>query len=319
MRAVTPDGERIRDSRPRLPRVSRPQVDPWRDADDERRERGFTAETEALLPPTPEPQDLIALSRSYPSVTASARQMAVGPLIAPTRRPQAPARPIKRTMIWQGMLLLAALATIIAGIRTTTAAIPAYASAFEPKSAIQKSSKIVDLVPIQTQIDPTIGYDSPDQYNQYSGASCSAAATSSVLLAWGDPNGRIGQVIDDMGGYLSPTGGLQSPQGFAQVAKKQNFNIWMSNTISAAQVAQIVTTQGIPVVIGVRDTHGGYYRYFAPGHFLVVTGADANGFRIVDNSTYYVHYLPTADFLSLWDYPRAVVFTPPGYAWQPPN
>lgn len=311
-------------------RVSRPYrtvADP--DAWDDQAEAQFSRRqgSDSVSPPeanVPGTRELLALSRSLPSLRHSGSQRAVGAILPRAVKLQPPPRPIKRTMIWQGILLAIALATIFAGIRSAGTENTAYASPFEMNASSHTFSRIVDQVPILTQIDPTIGYDSPDQYKRYSGAACSAAAMSSVLLAWGDPQGHIGKIIDDMGNYLSPTGGLQSPQGFAQVANKHGYNVWMSFDVTAAQIAQIVNTQGIPVIIGVRYRPGSglfsnYYRYFAPGHFLVVTGADANGFQIVDNSTYYVHYLSTADFMALWDRPHAVVFTPQNYQWQPPG
>lgn len=310
-------------------RVSRPYravaaPDVWDDAADDRFDRQYGTDADAHDEYVPGTRELIAWSRSLPSLTNSGNQRAVGPVLPRAPRLQPPPRPIKRTLIWQGILLVIALATIFAGIRNSGAGSTAYASPFEVGASSHKFSRIVDEVPILTQIDPTIGYDTPDQYKRYSGAACAAAAMSSVLLAWGDPQGHIGRVIDDMGDYLSPWGGLQSPQGFAQVGQKHGYNVWMSYDVTAAQVAQIVNTQGIPVIIGVRYRPGSglfsnYYRYFAPGHFLVVTGADANGFQIVDNSTYYVHYLSISDFMALWDRPHAVVFTPQNYQWQPPG
>src|SRR5579875_660598 len=158
---------------------------------------------------------------------------------------------------------------------------------------------VVDRVPIQTQIDPTIGYDSPQQYREFSDASCSAASTSSVLLAWGDPNGRIGRVIDDMQPDLT-SAGLQNIDGFRLVGKKHGFNVIISHDVTAGQIAELVTVPGIPIIVGVKDHEDDYYRYFAPGHYLVIVGADPNGFQVVDNSTYFVHYLPTATFMRLW-------------------
>jgi hypothetical protein len=248
----------------------------------------------------------------------SVPQRAVGPLMPPPLRMGPPPRSLKRTLIWQGMLVLVAVAALLATVHGSEPPAAAYASAFQAKSAAQVNVRIVDQVPIQTQLDPTIGYDSPQQYSQYSLAACGAAATSSVFLAWGDPQGKIGQVIDDMKPYIQPIGMVDPWHGFAQVAQRHHFNAIITNNITLTQLAYIVSVDAIPVVVGIRDTNGGYYRYFDTGHFLVVVGADANGFQVVDNSTYFVHYFPTSTFVSLWDYPRATIYTPVGYTFQMP-
>jgi hypothetical protein len=245
------------------------------------------------------------------------RQRSVATLAPPLRLGTAP-RPLRRTLLWQGLLALVAILALALSIHGAASPASAYASAFQAQSALQSNARIVDKVPIQTQIDPTIGYDSPAQYKSYSDAACGAASTSSVLLAWGDPKGRIGQVIDDMIPYIQPIGMVDPTSGFRQVAQRHGYDVVVTNTITPAQIAEIVSVQGIPVIVGIRDTSGGYYSYFSPGHFLVVVGADPNGFRVVDNSTYFVHYFSTATFLQLWDYPRATIYYPPGYNFQMP-
>lgn len=235
----------------------------------------------------------------------------------PVRLGPAP-RPLRRTLTWQMILLVVAVMAIFATVHQVTPPASAYASAFQARAGARPKLRIVDQVPIQTQLDPTIGYDSPQQYKDYSLAACGAAATSSVLLAWGDPMGHIGQVIDDMKPYIQTIGMVDPLHGFAQVAQRHNFNALITNNITAAQLAYIVQTMGIPVVVGIRDTNGGYYQNFDVGHFLVIVGADPNGFQVVDNSTYFVHYFPTATFLSLWDAPRATIYTPVDYNFQMP-
>ncbi len=268
-----------------------------------------------------EAADLALARRSVPPsqsvMRTTGRQRAVAALAPPLRLGAAP-RPLRRTLLWQMLLVLVAILALALSIHGAAPPASAYASAFQAQSALQTNERIVDKVPIQTQIDPTIGYDSPAQYKLYSDAACGAASTSSVLLAWGDPKGRIGQVIDDMIPDIQPIGMVDPTDGFRQVAKRHGFDVVITNTITPAQIAQIVSVQGIPVVVGIRDTSGGYYTYFSPGHFLVIVGADANGFRVVDNSTYFVHYFPMATFLQLWDYPRATIYYPPSYNFQMP-
>jgi hypothetical protein len=260
-------------------------------------------------------RSLVTVSPS--GIRTSGRQRAVGPILPPVKLGPTP-RSLRRTLVWQMLLALIAIVALGVSIRGAAPPPSAYASAFQAASAVQVNTRVVDRVPIQTQLDPTIGYDSPAQYKEYSDAACGAASTSSVLLAWGDPKGHVGQVIDDMIPYIQPIGMVDPVDGFHQVAVRHGFNVVITDNITAAQIAEIVTVQGIPVVVGIRDTSGGYYSYFSPGHFLVIVGADPNGFRVVDNSTYFVHYFPTATFLSLWDHPRATIYYPKGYDFQMP-
>jgi hypothetical protein len=187
-----------------------------------------------------------------------------------------------------------------------------HAANAQPGAFSVPSYAIADHVPIQTQLDPTIGYDSPAQYAQFSAVACSAASTSSVLLAWGDAHARIGQVIDDMAPDLT-TAGLQHLNGFRRVAQRQGFVATISQTVTAAQIANLVSVQHIPVIVALRATTPQYYPALAPGHFLVIVGADPNGFRTVDNSTYFIHYLPTNVFMALWDHQWSIILAPPGF------
>lgn len=265
----------------------------------------------------PNTQEMLAATSRALTPISSVTGRAVGHILSRPRRPAPPPRSMRRGIVWQVILLGVMAVTFVSTLRSVGDPAGAKANAFSAKSGAQKDERITNRVPTFIQIDPTIGYKSNAQYQEYSGGDCGAAATAEVLTAWGDRTGNIGQVIDDMGNDLT-SGGLQNREAFQRVATAQHFNITMTDSISAAQLANIVSVQGIPVIIGVRDNFGGYYSYFAPGHFLVVTGADANGFNIVDSSTYFVHYLPIKTFMDLWDHPRAIILTPQNYNFQMP-
>jgi predicted double-glycine peptidase len=249
-------------------------------------------------PMIPTTDEMVAISRKLAVARTTNVNRAIASYYGPSSLPK-PVRPMKRIMVWQVLLLIAIIATFVTSLRATNTQNGSLNSPFNASAQIQSNTKIVDKVPTFIQLDPTIGYKSYEQYQLYSGADCGAAATSEILTAWGDPKGLIGQVIEDMGSSLSPKGGV-SYEAFPKVASKHNFNLSMRQNLTADQLRRVINDLGIPVQVGVRETSGGYYRNFAPGHHLVVTGSDANGFKIVDSSTYFIHYLPNETFFHLW-------------------
>ncbi len=261
----------------------------------------------------PDSGEFIAITESVVIARPSVKARAT----AARARIPAPRRTMRRGLILQLLLIAAVLfAAVFAAVDSVTVPVGAVASAFSARVVgKQIPPKVTAQVPTFTQVDPTIGYDSSSQYNSFWGAACSAAATGEVLTAWGDSNAHIGQIIDDMGNNISPSDGLVNYEGFNVVAQKHHFNVVIQRGFSPTVLANLVGVQGIPVIVDVRADWNSYYGYFAGGHFLVVTGADANGFQIVDSSMYYIHYLTTATFMSLWDTDNrgVIIFTPPGY------
>ena len=151
-----------------------------------------------------------------------------------------------------------------------------------------------------TQADANAGYDSPAQHDLWWDADCSAAVFTELFHAWGLQI-RLGQVIDEMsaGGYLSPSQGLLSQQGWPWEASQHGFQASVQS-LNYQQLVALVQ-QGLPVVIGVRY-HGGptTYTAFSVGHFLILTGTTATGFSVVDSSTYQITALSQAAVQSLW-------------------
>src|SRR5262249_6382411 len=129
-------------------------------------------------------------------------------------------------------------------------------------------------------------YDSKAQFATYSGAACSPTSMAEVLTAWGVPSATIGHLIDALGPHLSPVKGLLDQGGFEVAAARYHYRADISWSLTYNQVLYLSNTLSIPVIVNVRRDHG-YYRYLAGGHFLVVTGGDRRGVRIVDSSEYY--------------------------------
>jgi hypothetical protein len=166
-------------------------------------------------------------------------------------------------------------------------------------------------------------YDSPAQYQTYSGAACSPSALASVFTAWGVPDATIGHEIDDLGPYLSGYAGLLDQQGFVVAAAKRNFRADIYWHLDYNQILYLTNVVGIPVIINVRRDWG-YYHYLDGGHFLEATGGDQQGMTMVDSSEYFIKYLPRDVFLSLWQWrgdgsAQAIVIVPQDFQYTIPN
>jgi hypothetical protein len=130
-------------------------------------------------------------------------------------------------------------------------------------------------------------------------------------------------MIDDLGPDLSPYGGLLTQDGFEVVAAKHNMRADVSWSMTYDQMLYLTNVLGIPVIVNFRRAYG-YYHFFDGGHFLAVTGGDANGVTIVDSSEYYIKYLPRDTFDGLWQWKgdgsaMTVVMVPEGFQYTLPH
>jgi len=165
------------------------------------------------------------------------------------------------------------------------------------------------------QAEVSAGYDSLAQHAAFWNADCAAAVLTEVLRAWGVNTLTLGHAIDVLAGhqpdpYLTPQAGLTSQAAFDWFARQYHFGALVQQGRSLTLAALLsMTRQGIPVIVGVRDTTGAYYPAFAVGHFLVVTGGDASHLQIIDSSLYRIQALSTTVFSALWT-GETVVITP---------
>jgi hypothetical protein len=230
-----------------------------------------------------------------------------------------------RSRWWTVRYLLAVIAAVAALFTTFTAAgQPADAHPGFQASASSKRLEIVaqEVRPLTSLLHPE-QYDSKAQFDLYSGAACSPSVLAEVLTAWGVPHATIGQMIDDLGSYLSPYDGLLDQQGFEAAAAKHNMRADISWHLTYDQILYLTNVLGIPVIVNFRRDYG-YYHYFAGGHFLAVTGGDENGLTIVDSSEYFIKYLPHDVFDGLWQWrgdgtAMTVVVVPQAYQYTLPT
>src|SRR5262249_14526394 len=116
---------------------------------------------------------------------------------------------------------------------------------FETNVGAASAGKVNAQVQPLTQMRRPDQYDSTAQFNTWSGASCSTAATAEVLTAWGVPKMTIGRAIDEMGSYISPNAGLLSMvDGFQQVAAKHGFRGDFSSNLSYSDILYITNSLG---------------------------------------------------------------------------
>jgi hypothetical protein len=137
------------------------------------------------------------------------------------------------------------------------------------------------------QYDPR-NWASPQNFNTWAGAACSAASLDWLLTAYGSPPGSIDAALALIGpntgisshvGLLDHTGtGLKAALG------KAGYQGWQAN-LNDAQLAERLR-QGPAMLDG--------QRWFGVGHWFVATGADQGGISIRESSGNNVQYLTWA-------------------------
>ncbi|HKT40377.1 MAG TPA: hypothetical protein VJR48_18545 [Ktedonobacterales bacterium] len=187
---------------------------------------------------------------------------------------------------------------------------------YNAQAAGANAHNIADLVQPLTQGKRVDQYDSVAQYNTYWGAACSAAVLAETLTAWGVQGATIGKMIDQLGSYISPNGGLLSYAGFQKVAALHDMRSDFRENLSYKQMLYITNTLHLPLIVNVRISYG-FYHFFSGGHFLVMTAGDSQGLRLVDSSLYYVHYMPLSVFNSMFT-GRTVLLVPTEYTYNLP-
>jgi predicted double-glycine peptidase len=134
-------------------------------------------------------------------------------------------------------------------------------------------------------------YDSPGQARTWGYSTCSSAALTAILRANGSP-ARISDVLRAMDGGITPQQGLVSRP--ALVAAAQRFGLQASDDVTSYQAIQQALAQGQPVMLDVTN------KRFPEGHWLTVTGADANGVTVADSSRYNLTSIPRGELLATW-------------------
>ncbi len=193
--------------------------------------------------------------------------------------------------------------------------------AFQVTAGSHEAQSVASLVQPETQMMRPDLYDSRQQFDDWGNAACSSATMSEVLTAWGVSGATIGKMIDVMEPDVSLYGGLLRASGYQRGASAFGFRADLKGVpgtgdspLSYDQILHITNDLGLPMVVNVRIAWG-YYHFFDGGHFLVVTGGDAQGLKIVDSSEYYIHYLSRDVFYSMFT-GMTVVIVPQDYHYS---
>lgn len=193
--------------------------------------------------------------------------------------------------------------------------------AFQGTAGSHEARSVTSLVQPETQGTRPDLYDSYQQFNDWWNAACSSATMSEVLTAWGVQGATIGKMIDVMQPDVSLYGGLLRASGYQRGAAAFGYRADIKGVpgsgdppLSYEQLLHVTNDLGLPVVVNVRISWG-YYHFFDGGHFLVATGGDAQGLKIVDSSEYYIHYLSKDVFYSMFT-GMTVVIVPQDYHYS---
>ena len=280
----------------------------------------------ALLARTPHH---LQAHQSEPHLIPGLSTQASLPALASYRHMKLPPRPRVDTRAiverarspWSMARTLLALLAISCALWTSASAVGEQSqplmALFQTQSSSFDARAITSLVEPQTQGTRPDLYDSKAQFDDWWNAACSAAVVSEILTAWGVQHMTIGKMIDAMQPDISLNGGLLTSHGFQRGAEAFGYRADLSSRLTYKQLLYITNVLGLPVIVNVRISYG-YYRFFSGGHFLVMTGGDAQGVKIVDSSEYYIHYLPVDTFYSMFTGITAII-VPKDYQYDVPS
>lgn len=203
-------------------------------------------------------------------------------------------------LFWMGLLLLHTLAPSVTlaafgwGSPTHTSSSSNTQNAPAPHYNVSQ-----DLVRIG-QLDPA-QYTSQQQFNLWGYSTCSTAAMTEVLNAYGN-HYRIADIlkVEAQIGEITPSQGLLEDRGIALTVAKFGFKTSWGYKLSLNQVIAIAN-KGEPVIVAWPPS-----RYPA-GHLVVVTGGNSSVVDIADSSLYDRHSVSRKQFMQWWGGFSAIV------------
>jgi len=150
------------------------------------------------------------------------------------------------------------------------------------------------------QLDPA-QYNSSQEYNLWAYSTCSTAAITAVMDAYGR-HYRITDVlkVEARIGEITPQLGLLEEAGIARTVAYFGFKTTWGHNLTLDQVIA-VANHGKPVIVGFPpDRYDG-------GHLLVVIGGNGSQVLVADSSLWNRHAISRAQFLAWWEGFSAIV------------
>ncbi len=154
------------------------------------------------------------------------------------------------------------------------------------------------------QLDPG-QYDSSAQYNVWADSTCSAAAMTAVMNAYGHSY-RLADILKveaDRGQITPQLGLLYGESSVARTVASFGFTARTLDNTSLDGVLEAANS-GTPVIVGFMDRVD-----FPTGHILVVRGGSGNTVNLVDSSKLNMQHMSRATFMHYYD-GFAVLVTP---------
>jgi hypothetical protein len=150
------------------------------------------------------------------------------------------------------------------------------------------------------QLDPA-QYNSSQEYNLWAYSTCSTAAMTEVINAYGH-HYRITDIlkVEAQIGEITPQLGLLEDVGIQRTVAQFGFKTTWGHNLSLDQVITIAN-HGRPVIVSFPpDRYDG-------GHLVVVVGGDSNYVLVADSSLWNRHAITRAQFLGWWEGFYAIV------------
>lgn len=144
------------------------------------------------------------------------------------------------------------------------------------------------------QLDPG-QYASQQDYNTWAYSTCSAAAMTEVINAYGH-HYRIADIlkVEASLGEITPDLGLLEPKGIDRTAARFGFKTMWFNNPSLDQVIALAN-QGHPVIVGFPPSR------WPGGHLLVVRGGDKSNVFLADSSSLNMQAMSRSTFMGYWE------------------
>ncbi|HLI89584.1 MAG TPA: C39 family peptidase [Ktedonobacteraceae bacterium] len=167
--------------------------------------------------------------------------------------------------------------------RTSTISSPVFASLAGASKALVRIN----------QLDPA-QYSSAQEYDTWAYSTCSAAAMTEVINAYGH-HYRVSDILKVEAGLheITPELGLLEPVGIDRTVAHFNFQaLWLHNP----SLDDIITVanHGHPVIVDFPPAR------WSGGHILVVRGGDSNNVYTADSSSLNIQTFTRQNFMKYW-------------------